>query len=78
MEEAIEAYEHAIALFLATKRFVQAAEASHTLGQIHLWRADPTRACAVVDRAVQAAGTQALPARYQLHLLECGQSRRKR
>ncbi|MEO8662965.1 MAG: AAA family ATPase [Bryobacteraceae bacterium] len=67
--EAIAAYEQAIEMFSAGGRPLEAAEASQTLGHIHLWRADPGRACAVLDRAVKAVGMQAPLARYQLGLL---------
>jgi tetratricopeptide (TPR) repeat protein len=69
MGEAIEAYDHAIYLFNADERFAEAAEASHSLGQIHVWRGDPARASNVVHRAVEAVGMRAPLARYRLQLL---------
>jgi tetratricopeptide (TPR) repeat protein len=68
-DEAVEAYDHAIYLFNADERFAEAAEASHSLGHIHVWRGDPARACKVVHRAVQAVGMRAPLARYRLQLL---------
>jgi tetratricopeptide (TPR) repeat protein len=69
MDEAVEAYDHAINLFSVAERFAEAAEASLALGHIHMWRGDPTRAGKAVHRAVQAVGKRAPLARYRLQLL---------
>ncbi len=70
MDEAIDAYEQAIDLFRVAGRLADAAEASHALGHIHLWRADPGRALAVADRALMAIGTRAPLARYRIEFLK--------
>jgi tetratricopeptide (TPR) repeat protein len=69
MDEAVEAYGHAINLFSVAERFAEAAEASLALGHIHMWRGDPARAGKAVHRAVQAVGKRAPLARYRLQLL---------
>jgi tetratricopeptide (TPR) repeat protein len=67
--EAIDAYEEAIGLFIEAGKYAEAAEASQALGHIHLWRADPARACDVLERAVRACDMTAPAARYPLELL---------
>jgi tetratricopeptide (TPR) repeat protein len=69
MDEAIDAYESAIHLFSEAGNFAEAAEASHALGHIHLWRADPARARAVVSRGLRVHGMSAPLCRYRLELL---------
>lgn len=70
MDEAIHAYDQAIELFVEEAKPSEAAEASHALGHIHLWRADPITACAVLERAVQSFPVPATADKYRLELLE--------
>jgi tetratricopeptide (TPR) repeat protein len=67
--EAVDCFERAISLFIPAQNIAGVIEATHQLSFIHLWNADPARASAVADRALQLVGPEASSSRQVLLFL---------
>jgi tetratricopeptide (TPR) repeat protein len=58
LDEALDAYDSAIARFLGAGNAAAAAEATSQAVYIHLWRTDGKRAVGVIDRSLRRIGTE--------------------
>jgi DNA-binding winged helix-turn-helix (wHTH) protein/tetratricopeptide (TPR) repeat protein len=67
-DEAVDSYEHAIALFVQAGNLRAAAEASFHLAVMHGWNADGARAVRAVDDALRLIGAERSPLTFRLLL----------